>query len=398
MRQNWILSIIVLTASAFLMEFSFTMITPFLPLYLVQELGVNSKDVNAWSGAIFSITFFVSGLLGPIWGILADRKSRKLMALRASICLAISYSLCGIVNTPGELFAARFFQGLSAGLYPALLALVACSMPSNKIGLSMGLLQGGMTIGGIAGPFIGGVLSQEFGMRNSFYIAGVALALVSVLIGIFTSEGKHEPAKTGERRKLFDFQVILSPAILQMLIASMIVYAALFSLQPIFPLYLAQLQGSMDNITFVAGIVFSISGVPIMLASPLLGNLGQKIGFMKVLLVCLVLSTISICGQVIPRSVEGLTIFRFFGGFAIAGLIPTINSILSVKCPADKKGEVFGFNFLTGHVGMALGPLVAAWCAGWVGYEAVIAASGLILLPIAGYLSWVHKAELIGTK
>lgn len=89
----------------------------------------------------FAVTFFVSGLLGPVWGVLADRKSRKLMALRASIGLTISYALCGIVQTPMQLFAARFFQGLCAGLYPALLALLAASIPARKTGLSMGLMQ-----------------------------------------------------------------------------------------------------------------------------------------------------------------------------------------------------------------------------------------------------------------
>ena len=236
------------------------MVTPFLPLYLVQDLKVAPDDVNLWSGAVFSVTFFISGLLGPVWGVIADRKSRKLMALRASVCLAISYTLCGLVSTVEGLFAARVFQGLSAGLYPALLALVATTMPNNKIGLSMGLLQGGMTIGGIGGPFIGGVLSTQFGMRNSFYIAGVALAIITVLIFFYCKEGKHEPIK--EKKPFFDFSVLKSPAIMQMLIGSAVIYAALFSLQPIFPLYIAELQGSMDNITLVAGTVFRSAESP----------------------------------------------------------------------------------------------------------------------------------------
>ena len=191
-KNGWILPLIVLTTSGFLMELSFTMVTPFLPLYLVQELHVVPDDVNLWSGAVFSVTFFISGLLGPVWGVIADRKSRKLMALRASVLLAVSYVLCGVVTSVEGLFAARVFQGFSAGLYPALLALVATTMPNNKIGLSMGLLQGGMTIGGIGGPFIGGVLSTEFGMRNSFYIAGIALAIITVLIFFYCKEGKHD--------------------------------------------------------------------------------------------------------------------------------------------------------------------------------------------------------------
>ncbi len=92
------------------------MITPFLQLYLVQELNVPPDEVNAWAGWIFSITFFVSGLMGPVWGLLSDRTSRKLMAIRASIGVGISYTLCGIVQTPFQLFLARLFQGFCAGL------------------------------------------------------------------------------------------------------------------------------------------------------------------------------------------------------------------------------------------------------------------------------------------
>ena len=143
----WVVTLTILVASAFLMDMSFTMITPFLPVYLSSELGAKASEVDMWSGAVFAVTFFVSGLLGPVWGVLADRKSRKLMALRASIGLTISYALCGIVQTPMQLFAARFFQGLCAGLYPALLALLAASIPARKTGLSMGLMQGGMTVG-----------------------------------------------------------------------------------------------------------------------------------------------------------------------------------------------------------------------------------------------------------
>ncbi len=123
----WVVTLTILVASAFLMDMSFTMITPFLPVYLSSELGAKASEVDMWSGAVFAVTFFVSGLLGPVWGVLADRKSRKLMALRASIGLTISYALCGIVQTPMQLFAARFFQGLCAGLYPAALFKLRCS-------------------------------------------------------------------------------------------------------------------------------------------------------------------------------------------------------------------------------------------------------------------------------
>lgn len=385
----WVVTLTILVASAFLMDMSFTMITPFLPVYLSSELGAKASEVDMWSGAVFAVTFFVSGLLGPVWGVLADRKSRKLMALRASIGLTISYALCGIVQTPMQLFAARFFQGLCAGLYPALLALLAASIPARKTGLSMGLMQGGMTVGAVVGPFVGGVLADYFGMRESFFVASVALGLISLLIGFCIKEKPRTIKVTS--RNWFDWSVIGQPAIFKMLMACAVIHASLFSAQPILPLYIAQLQGSMDNIMMLSGTIFSVCAISIMIASPILGAAGQKFGFLKVLSCSLFFAGLLISAQVLGRTPFEFGVWRFIAGFAIAGLIPLVNSIISTECPPDKKGEVFGFNFLTGHAGMALGPFAAGALSGWFGYQAVIVASGLILFPLIIYLNYGKK-------
>ena len=385
----WVVTLTILVASAFLMDMSFTMITPFLPVYLSSELGAKASEVDMWSGAVFAVTFFVSGLLGPVWGVLADRKSRKLMALRASIGLTISYALCGIVQTPLQLFAARFFQGLCAGLYPALLALLAASIPARKTGLSMGLMQGGMTVGAVVGPFVGGVLADYFGMRESFFVASVALGLISLLIGFCIKEKPRTIKVTS--RNWFDWSVICQPAIFKMLMACAVIHASLFSAQPILPLYIAQLQGSMDNIMMLSGTIFSVCAISIMIASPILGAAGQKFGFLKVLSCSLFFAGLLISAQVLGRTPFEFGVWRFIAGFAIAGLIPLVNSIISTECPPDKKGEVFGFNFLTGHAGMALGPFAAGALSGWFGYQAVIVASGLILFPLIVYLNYGGK-------
>ena len=385
----WVVTLTILVASAFLMDMSFTMITPFLPVYLSSELGAKAAEVDMWSGAVFAVTFFVSGLLGPVWGVLADRKSRKLMALRASIGLTISYALCGIVQTPMQLFAARFFQGLCAGLYPALLALLAASIPARKTGLSMGLMQGGMTVGAVVGPFVGGVLADYFGMRESFFVASVALGLISLLIGFCIKEKPRTIKVTS--RNWFDWSVIRQPAIFKMLMACAVIHASLFSAQPILPLYIAQLQGSMDNIMMLSGTIFSVCAISIMIASPILGAAGQKFGFLKVLSCSLFFAGLLISAQVLGRTPFEFGVWRFIAGFAIAGLIPLVNSIISTECPPDKKGEVFGFNFLTGHAGMALGPFAAGALSGWFGYQAVIVASGLILFPLIIYLNYGKK-------
>lgn len=78
----WVVTLTILVASAFLMDMSFTMITPFLPVYLSSALGAKASEVDMWSGAVFAVTFFVSGLLGPVWG----RSTFRLVRLSGSDC------------------------------------------------------------------------------------------------------------------------------------------------------------------------------------------------------------------------------------------------------------------------------------------------------------------------
>lgn len=51
--MNWKLCLAVLTCNVLFMSSSYTMIIPFLPVYLTKELGVIPADIHLWSGIIF---------------------------------------------------------------------------------------------------------------------------------------------------------------------------------------------------------------------------------------------------------------------------------------------------------------------------------------------------------
>ena len=71
MRNVWII-----TTSMTVLAICYTMIIPFLPIYLL-ELGVPKDDVALWSGLVFGITFLIAGIMAPIWGKIADNKGEK---------------------------------------------------------------------------------------------------------------------------------------------------------------------------------------------------------------------------------------------------------------------------------------------------------------------------------
>ena len=51
--KNWKIVLAILTVNVVLMAAGYTMLIPFLPMYLMNELGVSADDVKMWNGAIF---------------------------------------------------------------------------------------------------------------------------------------------------------------------------------------------------------------------------------------------------------------------------------------------------------------------------------------------------------
>ena len=81
MRNVWII-----TAAMTVLAICYTMIIPFLPIYLL-ELGVPKADVALWSGLVFGITFLIAGIMAPIWGKIADNKGKKRMPCALALAL-----------------------------------------------------------------------------------------------------------------------------------------------------------------------------------------------------------------------------------------------------------------------------------------------------------------------
>ena len=380
-----------LTLTSVFMSASYTMLVPFLPMYLIEELGVAQADVNIWSGIIFSTTFLISAIMAPIWGALADKKSHKAMAVRAAVCLAISYVWGGFVQTPWELFAMRAFQGFSAGLWPACRAIMTSTAPRDKMGWCLGLMQGGMTAGGVFGPLIGGLLAEFFGMRASFYFAGAALGLIALGLILFIKGGEQKKIQAAADKKKNDggsLKLLKVPVIQRMLFAAGVVQLAVMLVQPVLPLYIAELQGSMDNIVMVSGIVFSVVGISGVFAAPIWGRLGTNIGYRWALYVALFGGGVFGIIQAIPGDITPFVIWRFVGGIFFAGIFPAINALLAENTLPNERGRVYGLSYAAQQIGSVCGPIFGGLMATYWTNSIVVMAHGfvMILLVILLYL------------
>ena len=364
------------------MSASYTMLIPFLPMYLINELGVTSDNVNMWSGIIFSVTFIVSAVMAPIWGKLSDKKGRKPMAVRAGVGLAITYFICGIVSSPIQLMFARILQGFAAGLWPAELAIMSSYAPKEKLGFCMGVMQGALTAGGVIGPLLGGVLASVFGMRVSFFISAGALALITLITLIFIKEPPRE-AKTPEQLALAKeaekVNLLKVPMIRRMLECAVVIQMAILILQPILTLYVAELHHSMDNVIMLSGMVFSLGGFAGAISAPLWGRYGQSHGFFRTMCITLAGTGFILIIQSIPSTLTPFAILQFVCGLFYAGVYPSINSILVKKSPDEQRGRIFGLMFAAQQIGSTIGPLVGGFIGTFFGLKFVFIFAGILM-------------------
>lgn len=385
--MHWKTILAILSCNIIFMSASYTMLVPFLPMYLTQELGVDAASVNIWSGIVFSSTFLVSAIMAPIWGRMADTKGKRLMAIRASVLLTVSYFLGGIVTSPEQLTLMRIFQGFAAGLWPMELAIMTLYAPPGKLGFCLGTMQGVLTAGGVIGPLLGGILAESFGMRMSFFFATAGLFFNSVMFIFFVKEPPNparEDTAAAEAAPVEKSSSLLRiPLIRDMMVCGMLVQMVILILQPIMTTYITRLAGDLPNIIFVSGLIFSLGGIAGTITAPFWGQLGQHHGFFKTMAIALAFAGVFITIQGIPDNLYWFAGMQFACGLFFSGINPSINAILAANTPSKFKGSVFGLFFSTQQIGCMIGPLLGGVVATFLGMKYVFFTAGVILIALS---------------
>ena len=377
-------NVIVLIISMFLVSAGYTMVIPFLPLYL-SELGVPEEQLTLWTGLVFSSCFFVAALMGPIWGKLADTSGKKKMAVRAGILLGFSYLFCGLCQNEYHLLAAR--------------AIISVSVQSSEIGVTLGAAQTALVIGGICGPLLGGALSEFIGMRGSFFVSAAFLWIVSLAVIFFV----HEPALKGEestdREKTSikdDISYALKNDHLRELLAILfLLQVTILMIQPVTSLWVRKLMGDSGNVELVSGFIMSSGGLAGALTTALWGKFGQSRGYYAAMFITLSFAGVITIAQSIPSSIIGFGICQFLVGCFVIGINPSLNAALVKYTPSSFRGRVFGLSNTAQQFGNMIGPILASFVSMTGSIREVYIAAGVIqlLLGFRLFFSRIKKGE-----
>lgn len=146
---------------------------------ITRELG--GADLYVWVVTAYLLT---STITVPLYGRLSDTYGRKPLLLTGIVVFLLGSLLCGVAQDMNQLIAFRALQGLGAGaLLPLSLALVADRFPPNESGRVQGALGGVMALSYIAGPFLGGVFTDQASWRWAFLInLPIGLVLIAIIV------------------------------------------------------------------------------------------------------------------------------------------------------------------------------------------------------------------------
>lgn len=385
MRNVWII-----TASMTVLAICYTMIIPFLPIYLL-ELGVPKDDVALWSGLVFGITFLIAGIMAPIWGKIADNKGKKRMALRAGFAIAVSYVLIGMVSNEYELLLGRAFVGFANGFYPAAMTMVSLSVDEKQVGRALGIFQTGLILGNVVGPFLGGAIESIVGMRPVFYVSGVAVLIATLAVLFFVKEPKlhtdelnedgrsNQPTKSTSLRE--DFKAVQQqPVLVRLLWIFFFMQCAIMMLQPILALYVGDMQGTMEGAAIISGTILSIGGLAGSLTTNIWVRIGERRGYFKTIFYCMLGSGVVLLLQSLPVGIWWFGVLQVLIGSCIVGINPSLSAAVTLNTDPSFRGRMFGMTTTAQQFGSMVGPVFASIVSTYVGISYVFSITGLLLL------------------
>lgn len=355
--------------------------------YIAGGLGVSDNE-GTW---VITLYMVGNAIVLPISGWLSEKIGPIRLILISAVLFGITSFLCGIAYSFPMLCVSRFIQGAFAGpLIPISQLLLVEIFPEGKKQMAIALWAMVALVGPIAGPIVGGWITESYNWRWIFYI-NVPVSIFAFMV--IASYMKKYMVKVIDKKLdilglvllcvgITCLQILLdkgrqldwlqSPTIRLLAIISFVCLSILFLYEwqhpdPLIDVKLLKIS-SFALGTFICGISFMVFFAPIVITplwlegymgyTPL--KVGISIGTMGVIPFILAPLVGKLMGTGYLKHLVGLSFFlmavafyyfttfntsvsfyklamsRFYLGFGLAFYIAPIISLSLVKVPVEK--------------------------------------------------------------
>ncbi|MGO4499293.1 MFS transporter [Paenibacillus sp. 2RAB27] len=361
--DSWNRQFAALLSVQLLVSTAHGMFVPLLPSFL-QEIGhVSGDSLYIWSGAIFSANFMIMMLLMPFLGRIGDRYGRKPVMLWSGFGMTLVTACMSLATEPWQLALLRLAQGCFTGILPFTMVLILIGAAKNKVGVSAGTMQMMGETGSLIGPLIASSLLTFYSVRGAYPAISVCILFATVSVLCFVKEGPRAPVVSKMERStlLSDWKRIWQMKPLpSLLLSSLCINFALVGTNPIIPYYVRQSTHTLTflNDQWLLGITLSATSLAVIVFSPLLGMLSDRVGPLLLLKIATSTAFLLCIVQAVTHFYPLILACRFTLGLCVAGMMPNIQAQVRGLVRKGMEGQTFAMVNSWMFLGCLTGPLL----------------------------------------
>jgi MFS family permease len=331
----------------------------------LSEVGMSDADIGHVLGLLFSL-FFVAGLpLIPLWGVWADKYSRKAVIIRSALVEAVVFVAVAASAAPWQLAVSMVLVGFQLGNSGVMIAAIRDVTPRPRLGLAMGIFASSTPLGFGLGPEVGQVMigSLHYSSAAVFMVSAGLSVAVALMLALGSAEVRPEIVPTGSTLRLAFGAVrgVFADRTVRWLFAvSAIVFVGRQMALPYLPLVVHATEGSSLRAAGSVGTVLFVSAIFGAVLAPVSGWAADRIGFRRVLVVAVAGSAVSIWFLGAAPTVAWIAVAATLQTAFQAGVGSMVSGLLAVEVPSERRSATLNLIYLPLYFGGVAGPAVAS--------------------------------------
>jgi EmrB/QacA subfamily drug resistance transporter len=187
-RQHHGLTLAVLAVAGLSFALLQTMVAPALPA-IQDEYGASTPAVT-WVLTIYLLT---ASIFTPVLGRLGDMFGKERLLVIVLLVLGAGTLIAALSTSLPMLIAGRAVQGAGGAIFPLSFGIIRDEFPREKVGSGIGLISATFGVGGGAGLVLSGVIVDHLHYTWIFWLSLVVIAAAVVCTHFFVPES---PVKT----------------------------------------------------------------------------------------------------------------------------------------------------------------------------------------------------------
>ncbi len=388
--RSWQRLLLLYGIASFIEAFGVSQVFAFMLPYL-QGMGVPKADLGQTIGLLSSLVFVLGLPIVPLWGVWADKYSRKAVIIRSAMVEAVVFAAVALSRTPWQLGLSLLLVGFQLGNTGVMLAAIRDVTPHRRLGSAIALFGATSPVGMAVGPWVGGLMIGvlDWPVASVYWLSSALSVAVALLLAFGSAEIRPEVVPQGSVRSLAYGAVrgvLADPAVRRLFLVFGLAFFARQIANPFLPLLVEHLAPG-PHVASAIGLVVGVGALVGGLVSPVAGPLGDRFGFRPVLAVAFAGAAAGLVLMPFVPSVGALALVVVGWSACVAAVSAMVFGLLAVEVPPERRSATLNLVYLPLYVAGIVGPSIgAALVTGGLGVvfggAAVLQAAGAVAVGV----------------